>query len=113
LLERALDNLIANAIKYGRAPDQAATRIHLSVQALGDRAVLRLRDHGPGAPTQDLPSLFRPFFRGANAGSSQGQGLGLAVVARIAAAHGGDVEASNVEGGGLEVTMRLPLADRS
>jgi two-component system OmpR family sensor kinase len=54
--------------------------------------------------------LFRPFFRGSNAGGSGGQGLGLAVVARIAAAHGGEAGLRNVEDGGLEVSLRMPLA---
>ncbi len=112
LLERALDNLLANALKYGHQPDEAAVRIDLSVHTSGHRALLRVRDHGPGVADADLASLFRPFFRGANAGGSQGQGLGLAVVARIAAAHGGEVQARNVPGGGLEVSVQLPLADR-
>jgi signal transduction histidine kinase len=110
LLERAIDNLLANALKYGHRPDEAETRIDLSVRSSGPHAILRVRDHGPGVAQADLPSLFRPFFRGANAGGSQGQGLGLAAVARIAAAHGGEVRACNATGGGLEVCLQLPLA---
>jgi signal transduction histidine kinase len=70
---------------------------------------LSVRDHGPGVPDAELPKLFRPFFRGANAARAEGHGLGLAIVERIARAHGGYVSAANAEGGGLRVTLYLPL----
>ncbi len=53
--------------------------------------------------------LFRPFFRGANAARAEGHGLGLAIVERIARAHGGQASAANAAGGGLCVTLSLPL----
>ena len=109
LLDRALDNLIGNAIKYGRGEGP----LEVGVAAIGDRAELRVRDHGPGVSDKDLASLFRPFYRGANAGGSEGQGLGLAVVARIAEAHRGEAVAAHAAGGGLEIRFRLPLADRA
>lgn len=110
LLERALDNLIGNARKYGQVEGDSAGKIEITVKGSGGRAVLSVRDHGPGVSAEDLPSLFRPFFRGANAGGSSGQGLGLAVVARIAAAHGGEAYARPCRDGGLEVSLELPLA---
>ncbi len=105
LLERALDNLLANAVKYG-----GNGTIDIVARADGDHAQLIVRDHGAGVASADIDALFRPFFRGVNAAGSEGQGLGLAVVARIAHAHGGDVAAENADGGGLVVTLRLPLA---
>jgi signal transduction histidine kinase len=106
LLERALDNLIANAIKF--SPEGG--RVELAVREVDGRAVCAVRDHGPGVPEAELPSLFRPLFRGSNASRAEGHGLGLAIVQRVARAHGGDVEARNVEGGGLLVELLLPLA---
>jgi signal transduction histidine kinase len=108
LLERALDNLLDNAIKYGcTAPDTPA-RVLVRIQQVGERAELRVRDHGPGVAEADLPSLFRAFYRGHNSAGQDGQGLGLAVVARIAGAHGGTVQAHPAAGGGLEVVVQLP-----
>jgi two-component system OmpR family sensor kinase len=54
--------------------------------------------------------LFRPFYRGSNAARAEGHGLGLAIVQRVARVHGGTVDATNAEGGGLRVCLRLPLA---
>ena len=104
LLARALDNLLSNAIKY------AGGEIVLRVGAAGGRAEISVRDHGPGLPADELAKVFRPFFRGANAAAADGQGLGLAIVDRIARAHGGSAAAVNAEGGGLRVTLTLPLA---
>jgi len=104
LLARALDNLLSNAIKYA-----AGGEVLLRLARNGDRAELSVRDHGPGVPEADLPKLFRPFFRGANAVRAEGHGLGLAIVERIARAHGGQATAVNAPGGGLCVTLSLPL----
>ena len=108
LLARALDNLLSNAIKYA-----AGGEVLLRLARNGDRAELSVRDHGPGVPEADLPKLFRPFFRGANAVRAEGHGLGLAIVERIARAHGGQATAVNAPGGGLCVTLSLPLVAAS
>jgi two-component system OmpR family sensor kinase len=106
LLERALDNLIANAIKFS----PRGGHIELTMHADATRAELGFRDHGPGVPAAELDSLFRPLFRGSNAVRAEGHGLGLAIVQRVVRAHGGDIQANNAEGGGLIVRMHLPLA---
>ncbi|GAB3789985.1 sensor histidine kinase [Dyella agri] len=106
LLERALGNLIANAIKY--SAEGAA--VELAVRAIDGQAECVVRDHGPGVPEAELDSLFRPFFRGSNAARAEGHGLGLAIAQRVAKAHGGEILARNAEGGGFEVRLRLPLA---
>jgi two-component system, OmpR family, sensor kinase len=105
LLERALDNVIANAIKF--SPMEG--RVDISVVHRNDQVEVRVRDHGPGVPEEELGLLFRPFFRGTNAVHATGHGLGLAIVQRVVQVHGGDVIARNGEGGGLEVTMHLPF----
>ncbi|HWY23624.1 MAG TPA: HAMP domain-containing sensor histidine kinase [Nevskia sp.] len=104
LLARAVDNLLSNAIKFG-----ADGEILLSLRRHGELAELSVRDQGPGVPEAELSKLFRPFFRGANAARAEGHGLGLAIVQRIAQAHGGEVAAENVPGGGLCITLSLPL----
>lgn len=106
LLERAFDNLIANAIKF--SPEDS--KVELAVRKGDGRAICTIRDHGPGVPEVEVPSLFRPLFRGSNASRAEGHGLGLAIVQRVARAHGGDVKARNAEGGGLQVELTLPLA---
>lgn len=104
LLARALDNLLSNSIKYS-----AGGEVLVRLTRHGERAELSVRDHGPGVPEADLPKLFRPFFRGSNAARAEGHGLGLAIVERIAHAHGGQASAANAAGGGLCVTLSLPL----
>jgi two-component system, OmpR family, sensor kinase len=104
LLARALDNVIANAIKFSPAEGE----VEVSVAHHSGRAEVRIHDHGPGVPAEELHLLFRPFYRGTNAMHADGHGLGLAIVQRVMQVHDGEVSARNSEGGGLEVTMRLP-----
>lgn len=106
LLERALGNLLANAIKF--SPEGGA--VELTLRAEQRFAELVLRDHGPGAPEDELDLLFRPFFRGSNAARADGHGLGLAIVQRVVQVHGGTIEVRNADGGGLQIRVRLPLA---
>lgn len=104
LLARAIDNLLSNAIKF--SPDGAVIEVGLE---RGERALhIRVRDHGPGVPAEELERLFLPFYRGSNAAKAAGHGLGLAIVERIARAHRGQVSARNADGGGLEVRLSLP-----
>lgn len=106
LLERALDNLVSNAIKF--SPEGGEIVLGAHVEAGWVR--LSVGDQGPGVPPDELASLFQPFFRGSNAPRADGHGLGLAIVQRVAKVHGGAVHASNAADGGLEVRLELPLA---
>ncbi len=106
LLERALDNLLANAIKFS----PHGGRIEVGVRTESGFAEISVRDHGPGVPADELASLFRQFFRGSNAVRADGHGLGLAIVQRVVQVHGGTIDVHNAEGGGLEIRLRLPLA---
>lgn len=105
LLERALDNVIANAIKFS-PPDGI---VQIDLQRHDAFVQLHVRDHGPGVPEEELQLMFRPFFRGTNAAQASGHGLGLAIVQRVMQAHNGEVSACNRADGGLDVLMRLPL----
>ena len=105
LLRRAIENLISNAIKFS----PQGGRVWIELRTARDRAIVDVRDHGPGVPANELDMLFRPFFRGSNARLAEGHGLGLTLVERVAKAHGGKVHAENADGGGLRVTLSLPL----
>ena len=108
LLARAVDNLLSNAVKFG-----AGGEIAVGLRRNGAHAELTVRDHGPGVPEAELGKLFRPFFRGTNGARAEGHGLGLAIVQRIVRAHGGDIAAANAAGGGLLLTLSLPLIQPS
>jgi len=99
-LQLALTALIDNAVKY--APSGP---IVVEVE----QGVLRVRDHGPGVAQEHLGHLFDRFFRTPEARSQPGAGLGLALVARVAQAHGGDVVARPVVPHGLVVELMLPV----
>lgn len=100
-LERAVSNLVENALKFD--PDGP-----IEVTCLA--GTVEVADHGPGIAAEDLPHVFDRFYRATSARSSPGSGLGLAIVADIAARHGGDVHAHNRTGGGAAVSLRLPVA---
>jgi signal transduction histidine kinase len=104
-LERLLQNLIDNAVKYAGGAE-------LSVRRDIDRARLTVADRGPGIPENELDRMFEPFERHepSRSRSTGGLGLGLAIARSIAQAHGGSIRAENRSGGGLEVTVDLPVA---
>ena len=105
-LERALRNLMENAIKFTPAGGSVDCR----VAADGDRAVVTVTDTGIGIPADDVPGLFTPFHRAANAMrlAVQGNGLGLAIVRNIVTEHGGSVAASSELDRGSTFTLTLP-----
>jgi two-component system osmolarity sensor histidine kinase EnvZ len=102
-VRRAISNLVDNALHYAGGPVEIVTRRD------GTRALVEVMDRGPGVPPGELERLKRPFTRLNEARSgSGGAGLGLAIVDRIARAHGGRFELMAREGGGL--VARLALA---
>jgi two-component system sensor histidine kinase CpxA len=111
LLGRAIENVIRNAIAYTAEGTSVEITLRREELVAGDFAVLAVRDHGPGVPADGLRSIFRPFYRLdlSRQRSTGGYGVGLAITERAIRLHGGEVEASNAEGGGLTVTMRFPL----
>lgn len=106
LLHRAVENVVRNAVKY--TAEGSTVEIRLAAHA--DRARLTVRDRGPGIPPGDVERIFEPFYRSAASPSPEGFGLGLAIAHAAIAAHGGAIRAENAAGGGLAVTMELPLA---
>lgn len=102
-LERAARNLLDNARLHGAPP------IVLSLSSEGREAVLSIRDHGRGIPTQARAEMVRPFSRGESSRRAPGTGLGLAIVQRTASRHGGALVLSDAEPG-LRAELRLPVA---
>ena len=101
-LRRSVANLIDNALRYAREPLEVATRRD------GGRTLIEVMDRGPGIPPEHAERLKRPFTRLDEARSGAGgAGLGLAIVERIARAHGGKLELLPREGGGLVARMTL------
>ena len=92
----------------------AGTPIEVSVAAHDGGVRLEVRDHGPGLPNEEPDALFERFWRaeGGRERGKAGAGLGLAIVAAIVDAHGGEVAANNAPGGGALFAVELPAADR-
>jgi signal transduction histidine kinase len=103
-LARAVQNLIANAIRHGAAGKW------VSIRALAEEGsvAISVEDRGPGIAARDLPHLFEPFYRGRGADRVRGSGLGLTIVKQIASAHGGSVSVDKRREGGAIFTLRLP-----
>jgi signal transduction histidine kinase len=106
-IERAVLNLVENAARH------AVGRVDVDVSSDGDRAVVAVRDDGPGFPPELLGQAAGRFVRGTNGGrgTENGAGLGLAIVDAIVGAHGGSVQVGTSPGGGAEVRLRLPRAE--
>ena len=107
LLERAVANLVRNALRYG-----GATPVELRTARDGEAARILVSDRGPGVPAAALARLGEPFFRPevARDRDSGGTGLGLAIVRRCVESCGGSVAFRNREGGGFEAEIRLKAA---
>lgn len=105
-LTRAVRNLLDNAVKF----TPAGGRIECRVAAGPETATIEVTDTGIGVPADDLPGLFTPFHRGANAMDQavQGSGLGLAIVHDIVTEHGGAVSVRSEAGRGSTFTVSLP-----
>jgi two-component system phosphate regulon sensor histidine kinase PhoR len=108
LLERAVVNLIDNAVKYS-AP---GTVVQVSGEREGGRIVVRVKDEGGGIAANHLPRLFERFYRVDKARSRErgGTGLGLAIVKHIAVLHHGSVDVASSLGVGSTFSICLPDA---
>jgi signal transduction histidine kinase len=98
-LRQAVRNLVENALQH-TPPD---TTVEVAVSAA---PALQVTDRGPGVPASDRERLFERFWRGRRSGD--GAGLGLAIVQRIVAAHGGSLTVDDAPGGGGRFTIQLP-----
>jgi signal transduction histidine kinase len=109
LIERLALNLVQNAVRY----NARAGWVDVTTHNGGDTVKLVVTNTGPSIPAYEVPGLFEPFRRlGDRVGSARGTGLGLSIVRSVARAHGGRVDATPREGGGLIVTVQLPVCEQ-
>ncbi|MFC5343390.1 ATP-binding protein (plasmid) [Brevundimonas staleyi] len=108
-LSRMLDNLLANAVKFGANSD-----VYIGLTRQGETAQLTVEDRGPGMPEHQLEKVFQPFVRleQSRCAETGGIGLGLALVRAVVESHGGKVTLRNRPNGGLTVTVNLPARIR-
>lgn len=106
LIERALANLLANAVRF--SPRQQPPE--LVADAVDDAVEISVVDHGPGVPEQEWERMFAPFQRLGDQDVTTGVGLGLAVASGFVDAVGGTLSPSRTPGGGLTMTVRLPVS---
>ena len=106
-------SVIRNAARYPPEDTQVEIALRHRRDGASERALLTVRDYGPGVPEGELHNLFQPFYRVDNARERQtgGAGVGLAITYRAVSLHGGTVTASNAAGGGLLVEIILPLTE--
>jgi signal transduction histidine kinase len=113
LLERLIQNLIDNAVRYNVARDGL---VMVSTGVVDGTARLTVDNTGPTIASYEIPALFEPFRRlpgtdrVADPRAGRGAGLGLSIVKAVAESHGGDVRASPRDGGGLTVRVRIRAA---
>ena len=107
-MHQVVTNLLSNALKF----TPAGGRVTLEAGPAGRHARLRVTDTGTGIPPDELPRVFDRFWRGRQAATVAGSGIGLAVVAELVRAHGGGVEATSTPGRGTQVVVTLPRPGR-
>ena len=109
-LSRALGNLLDNAQKF--ATSETKFTSELVSDSSGDMILMTAEDDGPGAPEEDLPHLFEPFYRAdiSRSRDTGGFGLGLSIARAAVIAHGGEISARNKRPRGLAMCVRIPAA---
>jgi signal transduction histidine kinase len=107
-LRRVFQNLVDNAIKYGASGGW----IRIAARAAGGNVMVSVADRGIGIDPAEQSRIFEPFYRAADvvAAQTQGAGLGLSLVQRIVAAHGGGVTVKSAPRSGSEFIVQLPAA---
>lgn len=109
MIHRAIENIVRNALKY----TAEHTLVEIIIAEEEHLVTVTIDDRGPGVPETALAQIFEPFYRvdSVNGHSPAGSGVGLAIAKRSILLHGGNIQASNREGGGLSVKINLPSAE--
>jgi two-component system sensor histidine kinase CpxA len=110
-LKSAIENVVRNALTYG----DRSKPIEVKLDSTAKAVTVRILDRGPGVPEAELERIFEPFYRTDKSRDHRqdGQGIGLAITARVTEVHGGKVTARNRAEGGLEIAIELPLGRES
>ncbi len=107
-LGRVINNLLENALRYGKSVDSGIAEIDIVARAREPWVLLRLRDHGIGVSLEQLTNLTKPFYRGEAARTAaNGAGLGLAIVEKTVMRMDGTLALANATSGGLVATIKL------
>ena len=103
-LERAFANVLENSSRFaGSEP------VTIRGRAAGKFIVLRISDHGPGIPSEELERVFEAFHRSRGSGGSAGSGLGLAIARGFLEANGGRIRAESLPGQGTSFVIQVPI----
>ncbi len=105
-LRQIVTNLLTNALKF----TPAGGSVTVGTRPAGSAAVLIVTDTGIGIPADELPHIFDRFWRGSQVTQTSGAGIGLAIAAELATAHGGELAASSAPDQGTTMTLTLPAA---
>ena len=107
-LRHAVENVLRNACFYSGE----GGLVEVSSSEVDKRAIISIKDNGPGVAEEMLEKIFHAFFRSSSAreSNSGGFGVGLTIAKRIVQAHNGEIQAFNRPEGGLEVRFCLPIA---
>ena len=112
-LRSAIENVVRNAISHSPANTNIEVTVRRGDTTALPKAVIQIRDHGPGVPNEHLDKIFHAFYRiPTNSGEkASGAGLGLAITERIVHMYGGSASATNALDGGLIVRLELPILE--
>ena len=108
LIERAVDNLLQNAINYTPEGGRISLKTEYRIEGHRIFPAISVSDTGPGIPAEQISQLFDMYFRSQNTRSVRGAGLGLTIVKAVAEAHGGHVEVDSKLGKGSTFHIHLP-----
>ena len=109
LLQRAIDNIIRNAVKY--TLPNTTVRMTSTIDHANRNIILVVEDAGAGVTESELETIFKPFYRANSSEAVHGYGLGLAIAKQIIESHEGSVTAANIANAGLQVIIVLPFVD--
>jgi signal transduction histidine kinase len=110
-LRSACENIIRNAVRFTPPGTNVEVVLEIDRSTQEPVGILSVRDHGPGVPEESLEAIFQPFYRiSGDAQGTDGNGLGLAIASEAIRLHCGTISAANRRPGGLEITIRLPIA---
>ena len=107
-IKTVLTNILDNAFKYSGENVQT---VEIEEKIVNDKSVIKIKDHGPGIPKEDLPFIFEPFYRVDKSRSKKtgGYGLGLSLCKKIIDAHGGKIAIESEPGEGTTVVLSFPV----
>ena len=106
-MERALENLVANALKY--TPEGGKVEVEVFPSPSGESIEIVVEDNGIGIQAEDLPRIFEPFQRGRNVSGEKGIGLGLALVKEVVDLHAGKIVVQSEFQKGSRFSIVLPV----